>query len=209
MATDKNRPDLREAADAPEPEETDGNNDDEAVTEPDGAAGKVRAIRKRLARRRTERKASKLKRKRDFRNATAPVRERVDSARGEVSSAREEARALAEDVGVAGSLQSNDGEDTDASGGLLSSINQTLSESGGSSVQLDTDRDGFAEVEAVDINSDGNADRVREFDDPDEPPVGAVEEEIQPLDGVEEELGLDEPIEAGDKRIEANDDFFF
>jgi len=185
MPTDENRPDLREAAGAPEPDETDDDDDDD-VTEPDGAAGNVRAVRERLAKRRTKKKASKLKRKRDIRNATAPLRERASSAKSEVG-------GLADDLGLSGSGDRS---------GLLSSINQILSESGSDNLQLDTDGDGFAEVEAVDINGDGNADRVREFDDPDEPPVGAVEEEIQPLDGVEEELGLDEPIEA-------NDDFFF
>jgi len=195
MATDENRPDLREAAGVPEPDETDGDNDDDNMdaSQPGGVGGKVRAVRERLAKRRTKKKASKLKRKRDIRNATAPLRKRASSAKSEVG-------GLADDLDLSGSGERS---------GLLSSINQILSESGSDNLQLDTDGDGFAEVEAVDIDGDDSADRVREFDDPDEPPVGAVEEEIQPLDGVEEELGLDEPIEAGDERIEANDDFFF
>jgi hypothetical protein len=166
---DGERPDLREASDVPESEQRTGSKTDS------GLAGRVRSARETVRRKRTERKAKKLKRKARLRDATQPIREAASEASGLASGLRS---------------SSGDGDDGTAEAsdddGLLSGFGIEPGD------RVDADGDGFAEFEAIDTDNDGLADTLE-----DEPPIGDVEDDFQALDpqGVEAEIDLDFPVE--------------
>lgn len=167
------RPDLREAADVPESEERSGSKTDS------GLAGRIRSLRKRARKKRTKAKARRLKRKSRFRSATSPLRE-----------AAQEARSLADDVRGDSTQTSATTADDVTSADEDEQFLAGLGVEPGDAV--DADGDGFAEFEAIDTDGDGFADTLEE-----EPPVGDVEDDVGRLDpdGVEEELGIDFPVE--------------
>jgi len=171
-----------ESADAEADEEQDGEVDSEA---PEGAvAQRIRGLRNRLRERRVrsrskqaQRKATRQRRKQRLRDALLPGSE---SAREEASS---EIAELAEETGVT----------RDRARGLIEQARTAAGEAG-DSVSLDVDDDGDVDLLA---GGDGSVEAVKTRQDPDvfEPPVGDVEDDLRAVEGVEEELGLDGPIE--------------
>lgn len=79
----------------------------------------------------------------------------------------------------------------------------SATEAGGNALdQFDIDGDGDTDIlTAVEEggfdqgNRDGPRQPRRSASDASEPPVGGVEDDVRPLDGIEEELGLEGPIE--------------
>lgn len=176
-----------ESADAEaDGEQPDEEQDAEVDSEvPEGAvAQRIRGLRNRLRERRVrsrskqaQREATRQRRKQRLREALLPGSE---SAREEASS---EIAELAEETGVT----------RDRARGLIEQARTAASEAGDSAA-LDIDDDGDVDLLA---GGGGSVEAVKTRQEPDvfEPPVGEVEDDLRAVEGVEEELGLDGPIE--------------
>lgn len=155
----------------------------------DSVAGRIASVRKRLQRRRkakaAEARAEARSEKRGPKARERAERERriernnPDTATESAAAAGKEVKLIASELGVTPGRAK----------GLIERGTEAL-ESG-----RDFDRDGDGDSDILEAIEDGVEGRAGQRGDDFEPPVGGVEDDIEDLDGIEEELGLDEPIE--------------
>jgi hypothetical protein len=196
---DDERPSMDDLREATADTDGDDGDDDEMADDASKLSKTFRGARKRLSERRSRKGAKKLKRKRQRRQRRNSVKEKAGV---------EEAQLLASELGVTGERAkeiASEGMDL---------IEQAASAGGDALAQLDIDGDGDTDIlDAIENEPiEGTADQPfggrdaamgpRQSGNTDgtgrsEPPVGDVEDDFDDLQlgGIEEDLGIDEPIE--------------
>jgi len=184
--------DLRAMTDAAD--DAGGSQTDESGEGDTSIADRIRGVRQRFQKRRSrkqaEAKAEDLKAERERRARQRRIEANNPETAGEsLAAASNEVNLLSAELGITADAA----RDVLEQGGEV--VDQALEQGDGALAQLDVDGDGDTDIleslEAGDIEAtrDGRAgtDSVD--------PASSIEAEMGTLDGIEDELGLDEPIE--------------
>jgi hypothetical protein len=163
----------------------------------ESVASRLGSVRKRLQRRKKAKRAEERAEARSEKRG-AKARERAERER---RIERNNPETAAESVAASGKevklIASELGISTDRARNVIDQGSQLIAqaESAGSGAldQLDTDGDGDTDI--LSSIEGGVEVGQRRSQGGFEPPVGGVEDDIEDLDGIEEELGLDQPIE--------------